>query len=194
MSIEAEQLRISVKITHTKKKMVQVCLVLLPSQPECFTGCDAWPCDVVSHSSQGTALNFTAVASAENTQSQGEKFVWVAFIFHARKTAIIPSFPSLAKVKTAFITFRETERHAWKVASSIENTTEVIICCTSCFQGDRHLILKTRNVRWYFWFRRLIKSFNRCSTWNVPVLLQRFANLLLSNACFLNAAVVPQFW
>lgn len=79
-----------------------------------------------------------------------------------------------------------------QVASSIESITEVIICCTSCFQGDWYLILETRNVKWYFWFRKLIKSFNRCFTSNVPLLLQRFATLLLSNAYFIECFCCAQ--
>lgn len=51
-----------------------------------------------------------------------------------------------------------------------------------------------RDVKWRFWCGGLLRYFNRCSTWNVPVQVQRLANLLLTMLIFLKTYCASVLW
>lgn len=73
MSFEAEQLRISVKSQQNRAGVLSAS----SSMAWVLTGCHVWLCHAGAHSSRGTALDFTAAGSAEDTHFQGVKFSWV---------------------------------------------------------------------------------------------------------------------
>lgn len=116
MSFEAEQLRVPVKSQQNCARVLSgssfTAWVL--HRLWCVT---VWCCSLQQprHSSEFHSCS----KCRRQTVPRSEVYLGTLWIscsgIHA--TAMIPSFPSFAKVKTVLTTFRKPERHAWKAAS-----------------------------------------------------------------------------
>lgn len=203
ISFAAEQLRIPVKSQQSGAGVLSASssMAWVPARLPCVTVA-RWSSQQPGHSSGFHSCRQSwgqTVLSSAAQLSVSCSTAWTApgcpLSFTFLEVMQLPWYhhPSWVKMETVLTMFRKTGmlgKSQW--ARAVESETVDDISCTSCFQGDWHLILETRNVKWCFWFGRLLKYFNRCSTWYVPVLVQSFANLALTILIFLKA-VVPQF-